>query len=374
MPVTLTYHAPLPSQHIVTQLQKRIPEDFIVESCDHAYVLFSDIVSFTAYCSRREPRDVVVMLNSMFATFDALLAKHRVHKVTTIGDAYVAATGLPFMESATPHLDIVNFALDMVAAVQTFMTEDGERMQIRIGVHAGPVAAGVVGIAMPRYCLFGETVTIAEQLEEKSRAGAILISHKVYDSLQNGTQGAISECLTYEESAEPLVLSGSSTPTTAFFVNARAHHRRQESLLHLEEMATAQLSYFKGRTTAESLAKHGAGGDAKRSRKVSKDDFTPPTEAGVTTAGYAATGPLQLRFPGRRTRSSRHNSDSDVMHGSADAATTSSTPRQSLPGLDSTQARSDGGEEPAIRGRRFSSPNVLSAPPAVPSDDCGTER
>ena len=156
-------------KHIVTQLQKRVPEDFIVESCEHAYVLFSDIVSFTAYCSRREPRDVVVMLNSMFATFDALLSKHKVHKVTTIGDAYVAATGLPFMESATPHLDIVNFALDMVAAVQTFVTEDGERMQIRIGIHAGPVAAGVVGIAMPRYCLFGETVTIAEQLEERSQ-------------------------------------------------------------------------------------------------------------------------------------------------------------------------------------------------------------
>ena len=71
--------------------------------------------------------------------------------MTTIGDAYVAATGLPFMESGTPHLDIVNFALDMIAAVRTFITEDGERMNIRIGIHAGPVAAGVVGIAMPRY-------------------------------------------------------------------------------------------------------------------------------------------------------------------------------------------------------------------------------
>jgi class 3 adenylate cyclase len=211
-------HRMLP-KHVVKQLQKRVPEDSIVETCDHAFVLFSDIVGFTAYCAGREPRDVVVMLNSMcapsasrsvpaasaglsaaayrsrcvpppllppqpplkpptawsthcncdcrFATFDALLVKHKVYKVTTIGDAYVAATGLPFMSSAMPQLDIVHFALDMIAAVQTFVTEDGQRMQIRVGMHVGPVAAGVVGIAMPRYCLFGDTVTIAEQLEEK---------------------------------------------------------------------------------------------------------------------------------------------------------------------------------------------------------------
>lgn len=141
-------------RHIVTALQKRRPEDFIVESSERAFVLFSDIVGFTSYCAKRSPRDVVVMLNSMFATFDGLLAKHSVHKVTTIGDAYVAATGLNFMASPTPHLDIVAFALDMLAAVQAFVTEDGERMQIRVGIHVGPVAAGVVGIAMPRYCLF----------------------------------------------------------------------------------------------------------------------------------------------------------------------------------------------------------------------------
>jgi class 3 adenylate cyclase len=102
-----------------------------------------------------------------FAKFDALLVKHKVHKVTTIGDAYVAATGLPFMSSPTPHLDLVNFAHDLLAAVRTFVTKDGQSLQIRIGIHVGPVAAGVVGIAMPRYCLFGDTVTIAEQLEEK---------------------------------------------------------------------------------------------------------------------------------------------------------------------------------------------------------------
>lgn len=92
------------------------------------------------------------MLNSMFATFDALLSKHGVHKVTTIGDAYVAATGLPFMDSGTPQLDIVNFALDMVAAVRTFMTEDGERMQIvRACNHYQPPQFAISPL-LPRYC------------------------------------------------------------------------------------------------------------------------------------------------------------------------------------------------------------------------------
>lgn len=102
-----------------------------------------------------------------FATFDELLAKHGVYKVTTIGDAYVAATGLPFMQQTTAHIDIVGFALDMVASMRSFATKGGESMQIRIGIHTGPVAAGVVGIAMLQYCLVGETVAIAEQLEEQ---------------------------------------------------------------------------------------------------------------------------------------------------------------------------------------------------------------
>lgn len=250
-------------RHIVTQLQTRAPEDFLVESCEKAFVLFSDIVSFTKYCATRDPQDVVIMLNSMFATFDALLEKHNVHKVTTIGDAYVAATGLNFMDSETPQLDIVSFALDMVAAVRSFVTVDGERMQIRIGIHAGPVAAGVVGIAMPRYCLFGETVAIAEQLEERSASGRILISEAVYESLQEDAvhkriKESFSTPPTYQMTDKPLQHSGGGegkliTTTKTYFINERAHRRRQ-SLNELEEMATEKLSYFLARTTGDATA------------------------------------------------------------------------------------------------------------------------
>jgi class 3 adenylate cyclase len=158
-------------------------ENFIVDSCERAFVLFCDLEGFTSYCARRQPSEVVTTLNSLFATFDALLPQHRVHKVTTIGDCYVAAAGLSFMSSSTPQRDILAFALDLIAAVHGFHTADGEVLRVRIGIHVGPIAAGVVGVAMPRYALFGETVTVAEHLEERALPNRILISRAVHRAL-----------------------------------------------------------------------------------------------------------------------------------------------------------------------------------------------
>ena len=239
-------------RHVVAQLQTRAPQDFLVESCDRAFVLFSDIVKFTNYCSTRDPQNVVVMLNSMFATFDALLSKHSVHKVTTIGDAYVAATGLPFMTSKSPQLDIVEFALDMVAAVRSFVTDDGERMQIRVGIHVGPVAAGIVGVAMPRYCLFGETVAIAEQLEERSESGRILISEDMRNSLMaTASDDSSNVSLDYENGEKSIELPEGGKLST-YLLSAQVKRRRQ-SLAALETMASQKLSYFKHRTTADAF-------------------------------------------------------------------------------------------------------------------------
>jgi class 3 adenylate cyclase len=158
-------------------------ENFIVDSCERAFVLFCDLEGFTSYCARRQPSEVVTTLNSLFATFDSLLPQHRVHKVTTIGDCYVAAAGLSFMSSSTPQRDILAFALDLIAAVHGFHTADGEVLRVRIGIHVGPIAAGVVGVAMPRYALFGETVTVAEHLEERALPNRILISRAVHRAL-----------------------------------------------------------------------------------------------------------------------------------------------------------------------------------------------
>lgn len=83
---------------------------------------------------------------------------------------------------------------------------------------------------MPRYCLFGETVTIAETLEEKSRAGSILISSAVHDALQKGTRGALSSHLAFELMPDPVLLPGRSMTTCAYFLDAKAHRRRQVSM------------------------------------------------------------------------------------------------------------------------------------------------
>lgn len=137
----------------------------VVSSCT---ILFSDVVGFTRTCSMLAPMEVVTMLNSMYTKFDRALEKHDVYKVETIGDAYMVVSGLP--EKTSNHAqNIVDMAFDMLNAIATLPNPaTGEPMKIRVGCHSGPVVAGVVGLKMPRYCLFGDTVNTASRMESNS--------------------------------------------------------------------------------------------------------------------------------------------------------------------------------------------------------------
>ena len=112
--------------------------------------------------------EVVSMLNGMYTKFDKALETHNVYKVETIGDAYMVVSGLP--ERTNNHaIEIIEMAFDMLNAISTLINPaTNVPMQIRVGAHSGPVVAGVVGLKMPRYCLFGDTVNTASRMESTS--------------------------------------------------------------------------------------------------------------------------------------------------------------------------------------------------------------
>uniref|UniRef100_A0AAR2LYV4 Guanylate cyclase n=1 Tax=Pygocentrus nattereri TaxID=42514 RepID=A0AAR2LYV4_PYGNA len=156
------------------------------ELFDEVTVYFSDIVGFTTICHHSTPMEVVDMLNDMYKNFDSILDNHDVYKVETIGDAYMVASGLPRRNGNRHAVDISLMALDILEFMGTFQLRHlpGIPLWIRIGVHSGPCAAGVVGNKMPRYCLFGDTVNTASRMESTGLPLRIHVSQSTISILQ----------------------------------------------------------------------------------------------------------------------------------------------------------------------------------------------
>ncbi|XP_051530664.1 guanylyl cyclase C [Myxocyprinus asiaticus] len=156
------------------------------ELFDEVTIYFSDIVGFTSLCHYSTPMEVVDMLNDIYKNFDSILDNHDVYKVETIGDAYMVVSGLPRRNGNRHAMDICHMALDILAFMGTFQLRHlpGLPVWIRIGVHSGPCAAGVVGIKMPRYCLFGDTVNTASRMESTGLPLRIHVSQSTISILQ----------------------------------------------------------------------------------------------------------------------------------------------------------------------------------------------
>uniref|UniRef100_A0A8D3BVM7 Guanylate cyclase n=1 Tax=Scophthalmus maximus TaxID=52904 RepID=A0A8D3BVM7_SCOMX len=148
---------------------------------------FSDIVGFTTISALSEPIEVVDLLNDLYTLFDAIIGLHDVYKVETIGDAYMCASGVPTRNGNRHAAEMANMSLDILHCIGTFkMRHMPElRVRIRIGLHSGPVVAGVVGLTMPRYCLFGDTVNTASRMESTGLPYRIHVNQSTVDILNS---------------------------------------------------------------------------------------------------------------------------------------------------------------------------------------------
>ena len=114
-----------------------------------------------------------------------IIDEHDVYKVETIGDAYMVVSGIPERNGNRHAGEIANLALDLLAATTTFKIRHmpEKQLQLRIGLHSGPAVAGVVGLKMPRYCLFGDTVNTASRMESGGLALRVHLSESVRNAL-----------------------------------------------------------------------------------------------------------------------------------------------------------------------------------------------
>ncbi|OQV12253.1 Atrial natriuretic peptide receptor 1 [Hypsibius exemplaris] len=150
-------------------------------------IFFSDIVGFTTISAKGSPMDVIDLLNSLYTFFDSILEKYDVYKVETIGDAYMVSSGLPVRNGNKHASEIANMALDLRTGIALFVVPNkpNDTIQIRIGINSGPCVAGIVGLKMPRYCLFGDTVNVASRMESTGEPMKIQISTETRDLLSN---------------------------------------------------------------------------------------------------------------------------------------------------------------------------------------------
>ena len=163
--------------------QLKLKEDIIADIFPEVSLLFADIVNFTPISTELSPGDLIVMLNEVFSAIDELAEKHHLEKIKTIGDAYMVVGGLP-----TPRADhaeaIADMALDIKEIIGNFKRQNGEPLSMRIGIHTGPVVAGIIGKKKFSYDLWGDTVNTASRMESHSINGQIQATTETYEKLK----------------------------------------------------------------------------------------------------------------------------------------------------------------------------------------------
>jgi adenylate cyclase len=154
----------------------------IADRFDDATILFADIVGFTPLAERTDPADLVALLDAIFSDLDDLVVQLGLEKIKTIGDAYMVAAGVP--QPRPDHCQaIARFAIEAMRVIAEHAASQGADLQLRIGIHRGPVVAGVIGKKRLLYDLWGDTVNTAARMESHGSPGCIQVSEAAQAAL-----------------------------------------------------------------------------------------------------------------------------------------------------------------------------------------------
>jgi len=188
--------------------------EVIADSFADVTVLFADIVNFSKFSESVSPEELVDVLNDIFTRFDSIADERGLEKIKTIGDAYMAAAGLPL--PAQDHaIRAANMALDMMDAMEQFNQQRHHQLKVRIGICTGAVVAGVIGKRKFLYDLWGDVVNTASRMESHGVAGRI----QVTDSTQRWLKERFSL-----EARGPIEVKGKGEMNTWFLNERRKIH------------------------------------------------------------------------------------------------------------------------------------------------------
>jgi len=182
-----------------------------VEEIPEVGILFADIVDFTQVAARHPAESVLQFLQDVFTQLDHLCERYGVEKVKTIGDAYMVYA---YVNSSNSHglLNLARFALDILSTASRIRYPDGRPLQVRIGLHTGPVIAGVIGQKKFAYDMWGDTVNVAQRLEATGTPGQVHVTENIYSQLKDE--------LTFEPRGE-VDLKGKGRLSTYFMMEKR---------------------------------------------------------------------------------------------------------------------------------------------------------
>ena len=185
-------------KNIASELKEN-PGKTIAKTCNNATVLFADIAGFTKMSDSMDSGDVVKLLNDIFTRFDQRALRDGVEKIKTIGDSYMAATGLFYpseiendnaenkavINKKDDLVKMIKFALGMLEDLHDFNRTSQVKINMRIGINSGKIVAGVIGKSKFIYDIWGDTVNVASRMESNGQSGKICVTETVYNALKN---------------------------------------------------------------------------------------------------------------------------------------------------------------------------------------------